>query len=1219
MTRRRYDWRKIRTLLTEGFSYQDLHDLCFDDFRPVYDQFGPEVGKARIIALLLEYVVETSQFETLLTKLKALNPARYEEHHPYELTGDLIDGPDEAAYLEAVAQAYRYLPLEGSDQRIPLTDVFVMLQAAKIRPRRDVELTEKRQEEMGLPERLGLKAKKESEAKAEAKSEPPPPVEVSAVLREHPCLVILGEPGGGKTTLLRYLALCLATGQAEAKLNLTEKYLPVFIELRRLASGEAVDQFLLRDLAAAPYHLSPTTIKEWLNDGRLMLLLDALDEVPLEQQAHLREQVERFATSPKWSDNRLILTSRVAAYREGSGLSAGRFSHYTLRPLSRAEDTRLYAEGWLRSLGKTEAEAKAEAEQMMDYMTKQPGLLRVISNPLQLRLAVIAYQAKGLAALKNRAGLYRHYLEETLWQREQARGTCPSWDKVMTGLERLAWTRHTVPGGQLNQQHAVKRLGEGGYEQLAFLRQRTGLIVEIGQTEQGERLLAFSHQTYQEYLIARVLSRAWQKGKKQREAVWRMLKPRLHHPDWRETILLLAGMLSPTEATELVRYIRRVRSSYENILHRDLLLALACLSDGVKVEPAVSGSLINEAVTLLRATPFQSKFTWLLQLPFYRVRLGHYARLKEHLAEMLAGTGDDRAVEPLVTALGDEDMHVSWSAAQALGRWRDNRAVEPLLAALRDRKGAMRQRAAIALGQLGEKRAVEPLVAILRDDEDRYVRRSAANALGQLGDGRAVEPLIAALRDEDEYVCCNAADALGQLGDDRAVEPLVAALRDAKWLVRLRVATALEQLGGMWAVGPLVAALQDEKWYVREDAAQILGHLGDGRAVEPLITALRNENKDVRRRAAYALGQLGDGRAVEPLITALRDENEDVRRSAADALGQLADGRAVEPLIAALRDESELVREDVADALRQLRDVALVQLLAALRDEDETVRGGVAYALGQLGDGRAVEPLIAALRDENEDVRRSAAKALGQLGDVLAVEPLVVALRDEKWLVRGDAAYALGQLGDGQAVEPLIAALQDKDEFVRGDAAEALGQLRDGRAVEPLVAALQDKDEFVRWSAAEALGYLGDGRAVEPLVVALQKDEFVHWRVVEALGRLGDGRAVEPLIAVLRDKHEFVRRKAVEALGQLGDGRAVEPLIIALWDENEDVRGSAVAALGQLSAKLIEVHCRPAVQRLWREAIEPDQPDVYELLSVLANWLVVLEVERLPPPKHPDC
>lgn len=629
----RYITRNIRTLLTEGFSDEELRRLCLDapDFRPVHNQLSREMGKDLIIDRLIEYTYQNFLLDRLLRLLRDLNPACYGQHHPYEGELDLA-WPEVAAYLAAVAETCGSLPLEGSDQRISLTNVFVMLQAVQIRSRQgevglskdmgekgDEKAREKNEDGEKGDEKAGEKNEdgEKGDEKAgeknedEIRSEPPsPPVEVSKVLREHPRLVIWGEPGSGKTTLLRYIALCLATNQAEAKLKLTDQYLPVFLGLHRLSPGATLEQLLLRELTAAPYHLPPQTIQDWLNDGRLLLLLDALDEVTLEQRANIWEQVDSFVTSQKWGHNRLVLTSRIAAYHKGNGLSSARFAHYTLCPLTGAEDAKLYVLGWLRSLGidetKAEIKTEAKANHLIEYMTKQSGLRRVMSNPLQLRLAVAVYYEGGLAALTNRAQLYCDYLEEVLpdrEEREKALASTWDWDhQVIPGLERIAWARHTHPKGQLTGKEARNVIGANGRKLLKYFRERTGLIVEIGQTERNEPLLAFSHQTYQEYLVARVLSRAWQKGKKQREAIWRILKPRLHHPDWREPILLLAELLPPAEAGGLLRRIHHVRSPYEQVLHRDLLLALACLADGVKVDELISGKLINEAIMLCRAT-----------------------------------------------------------------------------------------------------------------------------------------------------------------------------------------------------------------------------------------------------------------------------------------------------------------------------------------------------------------------------------------------------------------------------------------------------------------------------------------------------------------------------------------------------------------------------------------------------------------------------------------
>jgi serine/threonine protein kinase len=79
----RYLWKNIRTLLIEGFSAEELNQLCFDEFRPVYNQLSLRTGKAEIVELLLQYVDQAVQVDKLLALAQERNSARYEKHQPY--------------------------------------------------------------------------------------------------------------------------------------------------------------------------------------------------------------------------------------------------------------------------------------------------------------------------------------------------------------------------------------------------------------------------------------------------------------------------------------------------------------------------------------------------------------------------------------------------------------------------------------------------------------------------------------------------------------------------------------------------------------------------------------------------------------------------------------------------------------------------------------------------------------------------------------------------------------------------------------------------------------------------------------------------------------------------------------------------------------------------------------------------------------------------------
>ncbi len=118
-------------------------------------------------------------------------------------------------------------------------------------------------------------------------------------VHNHPHLILVGDPGGGKSTFVRHLAWALAwrgldhDGQAPALLGWPDdlRYLPLLLPLRSLAGaivahGEqpaVVTAALSAELAAAyTVREAEALVEQALHSGAALLLFDGLDEVPLE-------------------------------------------------------------------------------------------------------------------------------------------------------------------------------------------------------------------------------------------------------------------------------------------------------------------------------------------------------------------------------------------------------------------------------------------------------------------------------------------------------------------------------------------------------------------------------------------------------------------------------------------------------------------------------------------------------------------------------------------------------------------------------------------------------------------------------------------------------------------------------------------------------------------------------------------------------------------------
>ena len=131
----------------------------------------------------------------------------------------------------------------------------------------------------------------------------------------------------------------------------------------------------------------------------------------------------------------------------------------------------------------------------------------------------------------------------------------------------------------------------------------------------------------------------------------------------------------------------------------------------------------------------------------------------------------------LIAALGEETLRYGWRIPAVLAYTGDERAVEPLIAVLSASYAPLRSEAAEALGKLGDARAVPPLIAALKDPDARF---QAMDALAKLRDERAIAPLVALLANPSPGVRSSAAKALERITGERPYQYL-------PWLVRYAI------------------------------------------------------------------------------------------------------------------------------------------------------------------------------------------------------------------------------------------------------------------------------------------------------------------------------------------------------------------------------------------------------------------------------------------------
>lgn len=338
---------------------------------------------------------------------------------------------------------------------------------------------------------------------------------------------------------------------------------------------------------------------------------------------------------------------------------------------------------------------------------------------------------------------------------------------------------------------------------------------------------------------------------------------------------------------------------------------------------------------------------------------------------------------------------------------------------------------------VGREEITHALRSLLRDPT-WGTRRVGAFAAGKLrwNGGAVMNDLLSLLADPSPTVRSTASEALGQLGI---------------------LLSNLPQL--------LQAQLKVDDWRVREAAADAVGRLGQAgtRALPDLINLLRDPSWRVRWAAIRAVGRIGsEGADVSQiLLKQLADEDDSIRTAAASAIESVARGGRLSE-----SDQADLVKalssSDILESpIGSIRVAALLALaafkgaarplfprvLASLDDPISDVREAALEVITALASSGV--PVHQELAEVINDPRRSletqimAAETLAECSsEGASVESVLPKLlEDERWQIRAYAADAArhGGMGASSLVPGLQKLLQhDENIDVRAAAAAAL-------------------------------------------------------------------------------------------------------------------------------------------------------------------------------------
>jgi ABC-type dipeptide/oligopeptide/nickel transport system ATPase subunit len=364
-------------------------------------------------------------------------------------------------------------------------------------------------------------------------------------------LRILGKPGSGKTTLLKWIALQCSQGQFQPDLIPVliklESYVGSATEKNEFSLLQCIQQELLGSSVA-----DHQAIETLLSEGKFLLLLDELDEIPNQSNVGLVfRELCRFCE--RYHKNRVVITSRLGS----QDFELLPFTDFELAEFN-SEQISLLASKWFSLFERSphnSAESSSRVSELITqlYAPENQRLRELAGVPLFFNRICQVFQSRG-QLFEHRSRIYEECLALWLGDWDRKRGVQRSYSETLPFADQMyilgriaiyTLERSCYCFEQSDLEHCIEasireREPTGSpalrdqiiaQAKLAFLQQ--GVLLE-----QDCGIICFSQIAFQEHLAARhILS-----NPSLEQSLVKLLS-HLSEPDWREVFLLVSSRL----------------------------------------------------------------------------------------------------------------------------------------------------------------------------------------------------------------------------------------------------------------------------------------------------------------------------------------------------------------------------------------------------------------------------------------------------------------------------------------------------------------------------------------------------------------------------------------------------------------------------------------------------------------------------------------------------
>ena len=539
-------------------------------------------------------------------------------------------------------------------------------------------------------------------------------------------------------------------------------------------------------------------------------------------------------------------------------------------------------------------------------------------------------------------------------------------------------------------------------------------------------------------------------------------------------------------------------------------------------------------------------------------------RLRTAAINVLGGTRERGAVEPLMACLHDSDQFIAKRAANALARLGPDLTLQRLLYELEGRGAPTSSQT--------------PLPDMLLPIIERFLNE--ANPARQLQPAqfeRSIDALLSLLTTHTVLADLEKARAIlvsqGRLAEERdsgkiAIRLLVEKLASPNDALARKMTGTLKEVGQV-ATPRLLEQLEGQSSEAeRVRILEVLASVRDERALPALLSLLADTSLAVQQTLAFTLAAYSPICIPDLIETLIHHPSEQVAIRAEQVLSELG-AVVVEPVLQALNPPvvgRTLLLVHVLERVRDPRAVPALIMLLHDAQPDVALTLAIVQALGQFSDERVVLPLLDLLASTNPLLYEGAINALSNLGELACAELLLRFTNPEKTpLVTRVERVLLGmQPFPG---ERLLQAVNEGSDTQVGYLEEVF-LLRGSDAAQLLAVNLFHRQTRVHEWVRLVMSKM-DGHYAVPALLEMLSRPDAAWRELVASYLLAHPQeAIPPLVALLDDAE---RAEAAMSI-LLQAGRPILPALIPALDTTHgDVQARASSILVTLAQRETEL------------------------------------------------